>query len=84
MSKHTVKVGDPVMWRGSWGRDAAKKVTIESIERTEQPNEKYGTKVEEVGFSVKEEWDFPFVCTLSSGNWAYSHQVVPFIKGIHE
>lgn len=79
------RVGMPVMWRGSWGRDTPKKAVVQSIGRTEEPNQKEGTEVEEVGFSVVDGgWEFPFVCTLNKGSWAYSHQVVPFIKRIHE
>jgi hypothetical protein len=80
----TIKVGCPVMWCGSWGRDTPKKAVVKSIERTEEPNQKEGTEVKEVGFSVVDGgWEFPFICTLNNGHWAYSHQVVPYIKGIH-
>jgi len=72
----TIKVGDTVSWSGSFGTDDPKEVTIEEIERTSRPHEKYGVEVGSVDF-IDGEWEFPFVCTVSTGNWAYSEQVRP-------
>ena len=77
----TIGNGSKVLWSGSWGRDFAKEAEIETIERTNKEHEKEGTEVDSVGFSenigVYSGWEFPFVCTLTNGHWAYSYQIKP-------
>ena len=72
MSK-ILKVGDPVIWRGSWGSDAPVKATVTHLEVTEQPREKYGIEVN-AGF-----WDAVgenrVVVSLDNGHWAYGSQI---------
>ena len=67
-----LKVGDKVSWRGSWGRDLPKEVTVASIEVN--CINKSGTQVEEV------EWDFVnnrsvIVDFSDVDNWAYGNQI---------
>jgi hypothetical protein len=64
-------VGDKVMWRGGFGRDPAREVTIEAIELCESEHEKYGIDVQEVFLSDKNRAVF----TLNTGNWAYGTQI---------
>jgi len=72
----TISNGSKVMWSGAWGEDSAKEATIESIEQTENEHEKYGWEVESINWK-NGKWEFPFVCTLDNGHWAYSYQVKP-------
>jgi len=72
----TVKVGDTICWRGSFGYDAPKEVTIDEIVRTYKPREKEGVAVASVDF-IDGVWEFPFICTVSTGKWAYSEQISP-------
>ena len=71
MGKKTgiLTVGDPVEWRGSWGKDMPKTVTVEGIEQTRYENEKEGDSVN----SVK--WTDSFIVDLDNGHWAYNHQL---------
>lgn len=72
----TIKVGDIISWRGSFGNDAPKEVAIEEIVKTNKPREKDGVAVASVDF-IDGEWEFPFVCTVANNKWAYSEQVRP-------
>jgi len=74
MSK-TIKVGDEVSWRGSFGNDEPKTVKVMSLETTVYPREKYGEDVNEVTWDLVKKNRVNF--GLSSGNWAYSEQVAP-------
>lgn len=69
----TIKVGDSVMWRGSWGADAPCKVKVTAIELCEQERGKYGIPVTEVFIRDLSRSVF----TLSCGNWAYGSQISP-------
>lgn len=66
-----IKPGLPVYWRGRWGLDQPKKVTIKSIEFV--PNGgKYGVSVDEVSTENKDQCIFQF---NENTHWAYGHQV---------
>jgi len=67
--ENILKVGQPVNWRGSWGKDASVVAVVTGIEKTKNPNEKNGKEVKEVN------WSDNFVVDLDNGHWAYSHQV---------
>jgi hypothetical protein len=66
-----LKVGDKVMWRGSWGKDIAKKTTVTDIDVWN------GTDLE----NAKEaDWELvsggrEVVVSLSNGFWAYGFQL---------
>ena len=80
MAAQIIKVGDKVLWRGSWGDDPEKEAELVSIEMTEYPRQKYGTEVPAAHWE-KGEWSFPFIATLDNGKWAYSDQIKPMAKG---
>lgn len=69
----TIKVGDSVMWRGSWGADAPRRVKVTGIELCEREREKYGTPVSEVSICDLARCVFD----LSCGCWAYGSQISP-------
>jgi len=69
MSK--LKIGDEVIWRGSWGKDAPKIAKVESIEITN--GGKYGEQVDEVEWSKVYERNI--TVDLDNGHWAYASQI---------
>ena len=71
MSK--LKIGDEVIWRGSWGKDAPKRAKVEAIEIT--GGGKYGTPVDEVEWSKVR--DRNITVDLDNGHWAYASQISP-------
>lgn len=66
-----IRVGDNVLWRGSWGSQPAKLAKVIGIEKTSRPREKYGYAVNEILVSDKE----CAVFTLDNNHWAYGHQI---------
>lgn len=77
-NKPIIKVGDTVMWRGCFGRDAAVPAKIEQMEMTEQPRTKYGVEVRAAFWDDK---DYLLV-TLDNGHWAYGEQLSPLPAGV--
>ena len=73
-----LKVGDKVMWRGSWGREIPMEATVIGIEVTEMPRTKYGIETSAVP------WDTVrancTLLTLDNGHWCYGSQVSPIEK----
>ena len=69
----TMKVGDQVVWQGSWGHDAPRLAVIEAMELCEAPRMKYGIPVQEIHLADKNRTVF----TLTNGSWAYGFQVEP-------
>lgn len=67
----TLKIGDEVIWRGSWGKDAPQLAKVEEIEITN--GGKYGNSVDEVEWS--EVYERNLVVTLDNGHWAYASQI---------
>jgi len=67
----TLKIGDEVIWRGSWGSDAPKRAKVEAIEIT--GGGKYGKPVDEVEWS--EVRDRNITVDLDNGHWAYASQI---------
>lgn len=64
-------VGDEVMWRGGFGANALLPARVVGIERTELPNQKYGSSVELIAWK-------DIACSvidLDTGNWAYGDQI---------
>ena len=66
-----LKVGDTVLWKGGWGRDAEKEAVVERIEVN--CVSKSGAEVEEVNWS--EVNDRSVVVDLNTGNWAYGENI---------
>jgi len=71
----TLKVGDTVLWSGSFGMDAAERATVVSIEQTKYPREKDGWDVDEISWDIVRE--NKAVVTLSNDHWAYGEQIRP-------
>ena len=69
----TLKIGDEVIWRGSWGKDAPKRAKVEAIEIT--GGGKYGDSVSEVDW--REACDRNITVVLDNGHWAYASQISP-------
>jgi primase-polymerase (primpol)-like protein len=69
----TLKIGDEVIWRGSWGKDAPKRAKVEAIEIT--GGGKYGDSVDEVEWSKV--CDRNITVVLDNGHWAYASQISP-------
>ena len=69
----SIKVGDQVVYRGGWGMDPARIVTVTGLEVTDMPREKYGEPRDEVRWEVVE--DNRVMFTVSDGHWAYSEQI---------
>ncbi len=69
MSK--LKIGDKVIWRGSWGGDAPQQAIVEGIDLTK--GGKYGDPVNEIEWS--QVYDRNVVVTLDNGHWAYASQI---------
>jgi hypothetical protein len=70
MEAKTLKVGDKIMYRGSFGRGFPESVKIEGIELCEE-GEKYGVQVDEILWSLKDRCVF----NLDNGKWAYGTQI---------
>mgnify|MGYP001426017399 CR=1 FL=1 len=69
----TIKIGDSVVWRGGFGMDMPLSATVEGMELTDNPREKYGESVDEVDlYSVREN---RVVFSLGNGHWCYSEQI---------
>lgn len=71
-TKEMLRIGDSVMWRGSWGRDMAKEVKITEIE-IGCGDGKHGTEVSEVSWDTIKEGGV--VVTLDNNHWAYGYQL---------
>ena len=69
----TVKIGDKVRWRGAFGSDPERIVTVVGLEVTDDPREKYGQEVEEASWALVRRNRVVF--SLDTGNWAYSDQI---------
>ena len=65
-----IRVGDTVIWKGSWGSDPAKEAKVLKIERCRK-GEKYGKQVDSIG-----EYELDrAVFDLDNGHWAYGYQI---------
>lgn len=75
MQNETLKVGDTVLWRGAFGRDAAREAVVEAIEHTANPHEKDGDDVDSIDWeTVRAD---RAIVTLDNGHWAYGIQIYP-------
>jgi|WetSurMetagenome_2_1015567.scaffolds.fasta_scaffold1076548_1 hypothetical protein len=69
-----LKVGDTILWRGSWGEKDPVEAIVDGMEEV-QPGEKYGEPVSQMEWSlVKQNYA---VVTLNNGHWAYGCQLDP-------
>lgn len=73
-----LRVGDVVLWRGSWGSDVRRHAVVTDLEQTSEPNEKYGERVDSLDWA-RVQAGFAVV-TLDNGHWAYGHQLEPLTR----
>lgn len=66
-----IRVGDTVIWRGSWGKDLPAPAKIVSMELCQHEREKYGIPVDEAHDIDKNR----LVVSLDNGHWAYGVQL---------
>ena len=71
-----IKIGSKVIYKGAWGTQPEKEVTIEGMQLCEEEGEKYGTDVEEIHWDYK---DYG-VYDLSDGHWCYGYQIVSLVE----
>lgn len=71
----SLRVGHPVIWRGSWGTDAPRVVLVTDIEQVREIGDKYGVAVESLPWSTVRA-GFAVV-SLENGHWAYGYQLEP-------
>ena len=69
-----LKVGDTVIWRGSWGSDSPEKAKVEGIEINTHGG-KHGDDVEECDWS--EVTRDNCIISLDNSHWAYGNQIKP-------
>ena len=69
----TLRVGDPVMWKGSWNTQPAERAVVTGLQVTDHPREKYGEEVESVSWALVDANRVLF--SLDNGHWAYGDQI---------
>jgi len=75
MSTTMVKIGDTVLWRGCFGKDAPRRAVVEWMEITEAPRMKDGEEAEEAPWTLVRENKVLF--GLDNEHWAYGSQISP-------
>jgi len=68
-----LKIGDEVIWRGRWGKEAPEQVKITSIEVCN--GSKYGMGLSEVEWSDIKLNPRNYVFDLNNEHWAYGYQL---------
>jgi hypothetical protein len=68
-----LKIGDEVIWRGRWGKEAPKQVKITSIEVCN--GSKYCMGLSEVEWSDIKLNPRNYVFDLNNEHWAYGYQL---------
>lgn len=68
---NSLKIGDTVNWRGTWGKDAPQDAVVKTIEINCTAGN--GTEVNSVSWSKVN--DRSVVVNLDNGNWAYGNQI---------
>jgi len=72
----TLRTGDEVMWRGSWGSNAPQKVTVRTIQVNEENGSKEGTLVNSIDWGLTSERNI-IVDFDENTHWAWGFQVAP-------
>lgn len=67
-----LKVGDTVLWKGSWGQDLEKNAVVLKIEVGD-----HCTSIDEIPWSQTN--DRSIVVILDNGSWAYGNQIFELI-----
>jgi primase-polymerase (primpol)-like protein len=68
----TLKLGDVVIWRGSWGKDLPQQAKVKFIEVGD-----HCTMVDEIDWN--ELTDRSVTVVLDNGHWAYGYQLSPAV-----
>ena len=68
-----LRIGDTVLWSGSWGNDTEQEVVVERIEVDCSNDE--GTKVDSVDWEAVV--DRTVTVVLDNNHWAYGFQIKP-------
>jgi hypothetical protein len=76
VSVSKLKVGDPVLWRGCFGKSDPVKAVITEIE-IDCNGSKYGTSVDSAPWS--EIHGCNVIVSLDNGCWAYGFQITPYV-----
>ena len=71
-----IKIGSKVSYKGAWGSQPEKEVTIIGIEKCAREGMKEGKPVGSISWESK---DYG-VYDLSDGHWCYGYQIVKLIK----
>jgi len=74
-----LKIGDKVIWRGAWGKEAPKEAIVEEIELCANGS-KYGKTVKSVDWATIEKGNRSITVSLDNGHWAYGNQLSPMKK----
>ena len=69
-----LKIGDKVIWRGSWGMDSPREATIAGIQLC-AVGEKYGKDISSCQWETVR--NGKIVVNLTNGHWAYGMQLEP-------
>ena len=70
-----ISIGDKIMWRGGFGKDAPKVATVTGLELTRDPRTKYGLATESSTWERARE--DRLLVTLDNGHWCYGSQIAP-------
>lgn len=70
-----LKIGDRVMWRGSWGTQEGREVKVTGI--SVDCIDKHGTEVAEVPWLSVGKANREIIVDLDNGHWAYAFQISP-------
>ena len=71
-----LRIGDTILWAGSWGNEPYKEATIETIEIDCEHGE--GSKVSSVDWEAVV--DRTVTVVLDNNHWAYGFQIKPLEK----
>ena len=71
----TLRVGDDVLWRGSFGMEEPKKVIVKGIQLNYSNGSKDGVAVDEIDWWHIQERNQ--IIDLDNGHWAWAFQIKP-------
>lgn len=80
MKEEILKIGDRVLWSGSYGREIPKEVTIKGIHKVNNGDINDTIDVDSVAWYLVTEKDFIFTFE-ENDRWAYAYQIQQ-IEGI--
>lgn len=78
--KKYLKVGQKVMWRGSWGTEPAKLVKVTALERVKAGQKEGGKEVKKVTWDRLKDNGATVIASLDNGHWCYGHQLDEYVK----